>query len=201
MSIDPQWLQNTTCYNRIVRNVGGFIARAHGNNRSILFINGNTFKNDKYVLKTKLGVSEGLCNHSQLFPIYGSGQGAGNSPSVWCCISSIAFECYESKDNGAQFYSPDQQIKCQIFMVPLRKCKILVPPWEVSGSWGPHGPWDPREPMGGEPYGIQGSHGRFWIRGNPGRMGGAPGNPWPMGGPPREPKGSHGRGPLGTRDH
>ena len=52
-----------------------------------------------------------------MFPIYGSGQGAGNSPGIWCCISSDLFKCYESKAHGASFYSPDLKIHCKVFMI------------------------------------------------------------------------------------
>ena len=63
-------------------NMAGLIARGFGQHRAIVFINGNTLQQAKYVLKTQLGVSENVYKHSELFPIHGSGQGAGNSPGV-----------------------------------------------------------------------------------------------------------------------
>ena len=98
-------------------NMAGLIARGFGQHRSIVFINGNTLQQAKYVLKTQLGVSEKFYKHSDLFPIHGSGQGAGNSPGIWCCISSVVFDCYDKKANGAVFYSPDRSIKCEIYMI------------------------------------------------------------------------------------
>ena len=71
----------------------------------------------KYVLKTKLGVSEEFYSHCKLFPIYGSGQGAGNSLGIWCCISCNLFTCYESEAHSASFYSPDLKTHCKIYMI------------------------------------------------------------------------------------
>ena len=107
----------SACYDRIIMNMAGLIARGHGQHRSIVFINGKTLQEAKYVLKTQLGVSERSYQHCELFPIYGSGQGAGNSPGIWCCISSDAFKCYEAKANGATFYSPDLSVQCKVFMI------------------------------------------------------------------------------------
>jgi ribonuclease HI len=71
----------------------------------------------KYYMKTKLGVSEAFYQHSTIFPIYGSGQGSGNSPGLWCVISSTLFDLYEEKANGAMFQSPDGKEKIQIYMI------------------------------------------------------------------------------------
>ena len=60
--------------------LGSIISRAFGLHRSITVINASTLQESKYVLKTKLGISEAHYKHEELFPIYGSGQGAGKSP-------------------------------------------------------------------------------------------------------------------------
>ena len=56
----------TACYDRIVMNLAGLISRSYGQHRSIVFINGNTLLQAKYVLKTKLGVSEDFYSHCKL---------------------------------------------------------------------------------------------------------------------------------------
>jgi hypothetical protein len=38
----------------------------------------------KYYLKTILGVSQEYYSHSEMTPVYGNGQSAGDSPSQWC---------------------------------------------------------------------------------------------------------------------
>lgn len=43
----------TACYDKIIMNLAGLIARGYEQNRSIVFINKNTLKKAKYVFKTK----------------------------------------------------------------------------------------------------------------------------------------------------
>jgi hypothetical protein len=42
----------------------------------------------KYLLKTKLGVSEEFFKHHELSQIYGTGQGSANSPVIWVLDST-----------------------------------------------------------------------------------------------------------------
>ena len=107
----------TACYDRIVMSFGGLASRSFGQHRSVVFINATTLTEAKYYLKTQLGVSERFYKHCTIYPIYGSGQGAGNSPAIWCVISSILFETYEDKAHGATFYSPDRKTSAQVLMV------------------------------------------------------------------------------------
>ena len=58
----------------------------------ICIVQGHTLKEAKYYLRTKLGVSEGFISHSEVYPIYGTGQGSGNSPVYWLFISSTLFD-------------------------------------------------------------------------------------------------------------
>ena len=107
----------TACYDRIVLSFGSLASRSFGQNRSIVFINATTLEEAKYYLKTKLGVSERHYQHCQLYPIYGSGQGAGNSPAIWCVISTILFDTYEDKAHGAIFSSPDGSVTTALHMI------------------------------------------------------------------------------------
>ena len=107
----------TACYDRIVLSVGSLVSRSFGQNRSIVFINAKTLAEAKYYLKTQLGVSESSYKHCTIYPIYGSGQGAGNSPAIWCVISSVLFDTYEEKSHGATFVSPDGKIRTTINMI------------------------------------------------------------------------------------
>ena len=107
----------TACYDRIILSFGSLASRSFGQNRSIVFINARTLEQAKYYLKTQLGVSERFYKHCTLYPIYGSGQGAGNSPAIWCVVSSILFETYEEGAHGASFESPDGSVKTKVFMI------------------------------------------------------------------------------------
>ena len=107
----------TACYDRIIMNFGGLASRCYGQNRSIVYINAKTLQEAKYYLKTQLGVLERSYKHCSFFPIYGSGHGAGNSPAIWCVVSSILFDTYESGANGAFFQSPDGSVKVKVYMI------------------------------------------------------------------------------------
>ena len=107
----------TACYDRIVMSFGGLASRSFGQHRSVVFINAKTLEEARYYLKTQLGVSDRFYKHCTIYPIYGSGQGAGNSPAIWCVISSILFETYDEKAHGATFYSPDRKTIAQVLMI------------------------------------------------------------------------------------
>ena len=97
--------------------MASLIARAHGQHRSIVLINATTLKSARYLLKTQLGISTTSYSHCDLFPIYGSRQGAGNSPGLWCAISSVLFDVYEKQARGAALYSPDKTINVKHYMI------------------------------------------------------------------------------------
>ena len=107
----------TACYDRIILPMVSLISRAHGQHHSIVLINATTLKSVRYLLKTLLGISSTSYSHSQLFPIYGSRQGSGNSPGLWCAISSVLFDVYEQQACGASFYSPNQTIAVKLYMI------------------------------------------------------------------------------------
>ena len=107
----------TACYNRIILPMASLISRAHGQHHSIVLINAITLKSAKYLLKTQLGISSTSYSHCNLFPIYGSGQGSGNSPGLWCAISSVLFNVYEQQACGASFYYPDKTIAVELYMI------------------------------------------------------------------------------------
>ena len=50
-------------------------------------------------------------------PIYGTGQGSGNSPAIWLVVSSILFQCYSKQAHGARFQSPDCSVCIDLFRV------------------------------------------------------------------------------------
>eukprot|EP00957_Ditylum_brightwellii_P073700 5600652-Ditylum_brightwellii.AAC.1 len=79
--------------------------------RDVTFVHANTLEEAKCRLKTALGVSDDCYTHYELFPIYGSGQGATNSPHIWLAISSTICDIYAEHAKGAKFVSPDQAIR------------------------------------------------------------------------------------------
>jgi hypothetical protein len=107
----------TACYDRIIPGLGNVASRSHGLNRTIAIVQGKTLSEVRYHLKTQLGVTDEFYQHSAASPIYGTGQGSGNSPTVWLVISSILFRCYSATAHGARFESPDGSIGIDLYRV------------------------------------------------------------------------------------
>jgi hypothetical protein len=79
---------DASCYDRIIVALSSLINRKYGQHRQIVLVNASTLKHAKYKLKTELGVSKQGYSTCTLFPLHGIGQGSGNSPLIWCFISS-----------------------------------------------------------------------------------------------------------------
>eukprot|EP00957_Ditylum_brightwellii_P167970 12786073-Ditylum_brightwellii.AAC.1 len=98
------------CYDRILPNISSLIVCKKGICHDIIFVHANTLEEAKYRLKTALGVSDDCYTHCELYPMYGSGQGAAHSPHIWLVISSTICDIYDENAKGAEFVSPDQAI-------------------------------------------------------------------------------------------
>eukprot|EP00957_Ditylum_brightwellii_P159116 12109756-Ditylum_brightwellii.AAC.1 len=71
-----------SCYNQILPNVSSLVAQNFGLHKNVTFTHATTLEKAKYCLETALGVSDEYYQHCLLYPIYGSGQGATNSPQA-----------------------------------------------------------------------------------------------------------------------
>jgi hypothetical protein len=80
-------------------------------------VNAKTLEEAKFKIKTMLGVTEEFCQNCLLFPIYGTGQESGNSPQMWCVISSVPFDCHAERAHGATFESPDRSESITVCMI------------------------------------------------------------------------------------
>jgi hypothetical protein len=93
------------------------IGRKFGLHKNVVFVHALTLEETKYKLKTSLGVSEEFYASCTAFPIYGTGQGSGNSPAIWCIVSSVLFASHQDKGHGAYFCTPDQEMLVSLSMV------------------------------------------------------------------------------------
>ena len=100
----------TSCYDRIPCFLANLASRKYGMNKKICIVQGKTLEEAKYHLKTKLGVSDDFIQHSKAYPIYGTGQGSGNSPTYWLFISSTLFDMYDRSASGSKYASPDNTV-------------------------------------------------------------------------------------------
>jgi hypothetical protein len=71
----------------------------------------------QYRIRTDLGLAEESYSHCHSHPIYGTGQGSGNSPVIWCFLSSILYDCFDAKAFKAEYYSPDTSEHANLRMV------------------------------------------------------------------------------------
>jgi hypothetical protein len=107
----------TSCYDRIIISLASLINRKYGLNGAVVLVHAKTLLQARYHLRNQFGFSEQSYSHSVQFPIYGSGQGSGNSPSIWLFISSTLCDVHYSLSHGATFTSPDGQDHIKISMV------------------------------------------------------------------------------------
>jgi hypothetical protein len=107
----------TSCYDRIIPNLAALVSQRFGVPQPVVKANMKTLEKARYKLRTELGISEEYYSHNAEYPIYGTGQGSGNSPMIWCFLSSILFDSYQSKAYGATYATPDKGFATRIHMV------------------------------------------------------------------------------------
>jgi len=106
----------TSCYDRIIPSIASLAGRSFGQNQVLCFVHARFLAEAKYLLKTKLGISEEAFSHCTPYPIYGNGQGSGNGPPVWGMISSKLLAAHETKAHGATFMRPDRSQRTKVCM-------------------------------------------------------------------------------------
>ena len=80
--------------------------RSYGLPLELARLHGATLQATRYYLRTPRGVSETYYSHCNDFPIYGNGQGSGNSPVLWLLLSASLFDIHTSKAYGATLKDP-----------------------------------------------------------------------------------------------
>ena len=107
----------TSCYDRIIPWMASLLSRSRGIHKNVCLVHAPTLQEARYLLKTQLGVSDEFYSQCRAFPIYGTGQGSGSSPMIWCFISSMLFSIHQEKAIGASYISPDKSLSVRLFMV------------------------------------------------------------------------------------
>jgi hypothetical protein len=107
----------TACYDRIVPSVGMLVSQKFGVSPMVTKSNAETLRLAEYRVRTELGLSPtGYC-HSPKYPIYGTGQVSANSPSIWCFLSSVLFDGYNSQALPATYFDPNLQTHVKLGMI------------------------------------------------------------------------------------
>ena len=103
-----------SCYDRIIASLASLINRKYGLHWQVAVVHGRTLQEARYKLRTAVGISERKYSHSTQFPLYGSGQGSGNSPALWLFISATLFDVDKRFAHGATFQDPSGKISVQL---------------------------------------------------------------------------------------
>jgi len=121
-----------SCYDRIIPSFASVINRKYGMPTKVTRLHGTMLQQAQYRLRTANGVSDISYSHTESQPIYGSGQGSGNSPVLWLLISATLFDVYENHAIGSSFSSPDGTTQASI------KISGFVDDTNISlNSWQP----------------------------------------------------------------
>jgi hypothetical protein len=108
----------SSCYDWITVVLSSLINWEYGQNRHVVMVNATKLREAKYQLKTALRVPDTFMTHSRAWRLlYGTGQGSGNSPMIWCFISSTLFDCHQSQAYGVMFQNPDRTVTVSFSMV------------------------------------------------------------------------------------
>ncbi len=107
----------TACYDRIIPNLAMLASRRFGVPKEVTASNARTLEQASYHIRTELGVSPDGYKHCEENPIFGTGQGSANSPAIWCFISSLLYQCYDTLAIPATYCSPDQTGHVDLGMV------------------------------------------------------------------------------------
>ncbi|KAI2490272.1 hypothetical protein MHU86_24293 [Fragilaria crotonensis] len=106
-----------SCYDRIVPNLAMVASQTFGVPPSVTASNARTLKHARYHIRTEMGLAEESYTHSNTHPIYGTGQGSGNSPAIWCFLSSLLYDCYDQKAAKATYKNPSTSETVELGMV------------------------------------------------------------------------------------
>jgi len=106
-----------SCYDRIIISLASLLNRKYGMNRQVTTVHATTLEQARFHLRTPNGISSQSYTHTLQFPIYGSGQGSGNSPAIWLFISSTICDIHQTISYGASFTNPEGNESVRISMV------------------------------------------------------------------------------------
>ncbi len=107
----------TACYDRIIPSLAMMTSRRFGVAKQVTQSNAATLRQARYSIRTELGLLDTSYTHLPDMPIYGTGQGTGNSPMIWCFMSSLLYDCYDLQAHPAQYCTPDRNTTCRVSMI------------------------------------------------------------------------------------
>jgi hypothetical protein len=107
----------TACYDRILPNLATVVSQQHGVHKQVTLVNARTLQHAAYHIRTATGLLSTSYKHNADSPIYGTGQGSANSPMIWCFLSSVLYQCYDTKAFEAKYSNPDRSNQVSMSML------------------------------------------------------------------------------------
>jgi hypothetical protein len=109
----------SSCYDRIIISLASLINRKYGLHKNVTTLHARTLQTARFLhLRSPDGtISEESYSHDEDYPIYGSGQGSGNSPCICLLISSTLCDVHNTIAHGSTFISPDESDRVHMSMV------------------------------------------------------------------------------------
>lgn len=98
------------CFDRIIENLSNMTCLNAGAPTEVLNLHHRTFKNMKYIIKHRYGLSNFVNGHNQPDPFYGVGQGADDACTRWGFISDALIKAYHIQSHSAKINSPISNI-------------------------------------------------------------------------------------------
>jgi hypothetical protein len=87
------------CFDRILPSIISLLNRINGCPKEAVQMHAKTLSHAQYHLKTQHGISKEHYSNATT-PVYGNGQGAGDSPSQWSQESALLFNLYQKRMTG-----------------------------------------------------------------------------------------------------
>ena len=95
------------CYDRILPNLASIVSNAFGVPESIVKLQNHLLHHMNYVVTIPGSQKEWNFYLATNHPLYGTGQGSGNSPHIWTMISSVILKMLNNEAHGAQYHTQD----------------------------------------------------------------------------------------------
>jgi hypothetical protein len=90
----------SACFDRMLPSLISLLNRRNGCPKEAVAMHATTLQKSNYYLKTQQGISTSSYSN-ETGPVYGNGQGAGDSPSQWSQESAMLFQIYQELATGA----------------------------------------------------------------------------------------------------
>ena len=107
----------TSCYDRIIICLAMLVSRKYDVPREITQTNATALEHATYWIRSELGVADDGYQHSAENPIYGTGQGSGNSPMIWCFLLNVLFQMNDELCHKAHYCRPDRTNPMDLGMI------------------------------------------------------------------------------------